>query len=80
MLRALLLSALVLGSGNAFAQSCNRECLRTTLDQYLKALVQHDFGKAPLSVGFRETENAVVTLLGAGLWQSATALGNLERR
>jgi hypothetical protein len=48
--------------------------------QYLKALVQHDFGKAPLSVGFRETENAVVTLLGAGLWQSATALGNLDRR
>jgi hypothetical protein len=80
MLRVLLLSALVLGSANAFAQPCNRECLKTTLDQYLKALVQHDAGKAPLSVGFRQTENAVVTLPGAGLWQSATAVGNLDRR
>ena len=80
MLRVLLLSALVLGSANAFAQSCNRECLRTTLDQYLKAVVQHDAGKAPLSLAFRQTENAVVTLRGAGLWQSAAALGNLDRR
>jgi hypothetical protein len=80
MLRVLSLSALVLASASASAQSCNRECLRTTLDQYLQALVQHDAGKAPLSVGFRQTENAVVTLPGAGLWQSATALGKLDRR
>jgi hypothetical protein len=80
MLRALFLLAVVLGSANAFAESCNRECLKTTLDQYLKALIQHDAGKAPLAVGFRQTENAVVTLPGAGLWQSATALGKLDRR
>lgn len=80
MLRALFLSALVLGSANAFAQPCNRECLKTTLDQYLKAVVQHDAGKAPLSLGFRQTENAVVTPPGAGLWQSATAVGNVDRR
>jgi hypothetical protein len=80
MLRAFFSLALVLGSANAFAQSCNRECLQTTLDQYLTALVQHDAGKAPLSVAFRQTENAVVTLPGEGLWQSATAVGKLDRR
>jgi hypothetical protein len=80
MLRILLSIALVLGNASAFAQSCNRECLKTTLDQYLTALVQHDPSRAPVSVAFRQTENAVVTLPGEGLWQSATALGQLDRR
>jgi hypothetical protein len=80
MARALFLLALVLGSANAFAESCNRECLKTALDQYLKALVQHDASKARLAVGFRQTENAVVTLPAEGLWRSTTALGKLDRR
>lgn len=80
MPRSLLLLTLLLGSASASAQSCNRECLRTTLDQYLTALVQHDADKAPLAAVFRQTENAVVTLRGTGLWQSATALGKLDRR
>src|SRR6185295_12559498 len=50
------------------------------LDAYLTALVKHEPGAAPLSAGFRQTENAVVRNRGTGLWQSATALGKLQRR
>jgi hypothetical protein len=50
------------------------------LDQYLNAVVSHKAAAAPLSVGFRQTENAVVRRLGTGLWESATALGKVQRR
>ena len=42
--------------------------------------MQHDPAAAPLALGFRQTENAQVRALGVGLWQSATALGELDRR
>jgi hypothetical protein len=80
MLRLLLLAALTLATADAFAATCDRACLRTTLDQYLTALVDNAPAKAPLALGFRQTENAVVTIPGTGLWQSATALGKLQRR
>ncbi len=80
MLKPLILAALTLATANAFAATCDRACLRTTLDQYLAAVVEHAPGKAPLAIGFRQTENAVVTVPGTGLWQSATALGKLQRR
>jgi hypothetical protein len=67
-------------AGTAFGAPCDRACLKTTLDQYLNALVTHKPGAAPLSVGFRQTENAVVRRLGTGLWESATGLGKVQRR
>jgi hypothetical protein len=80
MSRYLVIAALALYGAGANAQSCDRACLRTGLDQYLAALVQHDPSKAPLALGFRQTENAAVRALGTGLWQSATRLGELQRR
>jgi hypothetical protein len=62
------------------ADDCDRACLRTTLDQYLNAIIKHDPAAAPLFGGFRQTENAVVKKLGTGTWQSVTALGRLQRR
>jgi hypothetical protein len=62
------------------AQTCDRDCLRTTLDQYLDAVVQHDTGAAPLFVGFRQTDNGVVVRPGTGTWQSITALGEIQRK
>lgn len=62
------------------AAPCDRACLKTALDQYLNALVQHKPEIAPLAVAFRQTENAVVKVNGTGLWQSAKALGKLQRR
>ncbi len=65
----------------AFAQAaCDRVCLRSTLDRYLDAVVAHDPGRAPLVVGFRQTENAVNVAPGIGVWKSVTALGNVQRR
>ena len=65
----------------AFAQAaCDRDCLRSTLERYLDAIVAHDPSKAPLVVGFRQTENAINVAPGRGAWQSVTALGNVQRR
>lgn len=80
MLKSLVVTALTLVTANAFAATCDRACLQATLDQYLTALVEHAPTKVPLAIGFRQTENAVVTVPGTGLWQSVTALGRLDRR
>src|ERR1041385_9007667 len=64
----------------AAANDCDRTCLKTTLDQYLTAVIKHDPAAAPLFVGFRQTENAVVVRSGNGVWKSVTALGKVQRR
>jgi len=65
----------------AFAQAnCDRACLRTMLDQYLNAVIKHDPSSAPLFVGFRQTENAVVVRPGNGVWKTVTGLGKVQRR
>ncbi len=80
MIRYTLLAALALTGMSAHAATCDRACLKITLDAYLAALVKHEPGAAPLSIGFRQTENAMVKVRGEGLWQSATALGKVQRR
>ncbi len=65
---------------SAFAADCDRACLKTTLDQYLNAVIKHDPKAAPLFVGFRQTENAVVVRLDTGTWKSVTGLGKMQRR
>ena len=62
------------------AVDCDRACLKSSLDQYLNAVVKHDPAAAPLFVGFRQTENATVMKLGTGVWKSVTALGKVQRR
>ncbi len=59
---------------------CDRACLRTTLDAYLNAVMKHDPAAAPLMIGFRQTENAVVVRTGNGLWKTMTGLGPMQRR
>ena len=80
MNKPLLALALAFWSGHALAAPCDRACLKSTLEQYLAALVKHDRAAAPLGAAFRQTENAVVTPPGAGLWKSMTAVGKLDRR
>ena len=70
----------VVAMGSAYGAVCDRACLKTTLDQYLTAVVQHKPAAAPLSVGFRQTENAMVRKLGTGLWESTKGLGKLQLR
>jgi len=64
----------------ASAQSCDRACLRTVLDQYLAAVAKHDPSAAPLVVGFRQTENAINVRPGNGVWKTVTGLGKVQRR
>ena len=80
MIKPLLILGLMLWSGNALAASCDRACLKSTLDEYLAAVVKHDRTAAPLGLAFRQTENAIVVPPGAGLWKSMTAVGKLDRR
>jgi hypothetical protein len=70
----------LLAVGSASAATCDRGCLRQALDEYLLAVVAHNPSGAHLSPGYRETQNSVVKRAGAGIWQSATALGKLQRR
>jgi hypothetical protein len=46
----------------------------------MNAVVKHDPASAPLFVGFRQTENAVVVRPGTGMWKTVTALGKVQRR
>jgi len=64
----------------AAGTACDRGCLKILLDQYLNAVIKHDPSAAPLFVGFRQTQNAVVERLGTGAWTSMTALGKVQRR
>jgi hypothetical protein len=68
-------------ASSASAQAnCDRTCLRSVLDQYLSAIVKHDPKAAPLVVGFRQTENAINTPPGGGVWKTVTGLGKMQRR
>jgi hypothetical protein len=82
-LRSILVCTILIAGHTArsSAQSaCDRACLRTMLDQYLTAVVKHDPSAAPLVIGFRQTENAVNTRPGNGVWKTVTGLGNVQRR
>src|SRR5690606_30532433 len=59
---------------------CDRACLDSMLTSYLDAVIAHDPAMAPLVVGFRQTENAINVAPGQGVWQSVTALGDVQRR
>jgi hypothetical protein len=79
--RLVMAGCLVLSSTTLYAQTdCDRACLTTMLDQYLNAVVKHDAKAAPLAYGMRQTENAINTVPGKGVWQSVTALGEVQRR
>jgi hypothetical protein len=54
--------AVVASAGSALGQTpCDRACLNILLNQYLNAVITHKPAEAPLSIGFRQTENAVRT-------------------
>jgi hypothetical protein len=85
-MRKLLFAAsllLTLPGGAAWAQqppACDRACLDGTLSRFLDAVVARDPARAPLAIGFRQTQNAVLTPAGTGAWQTVTAIGPVQRR
>ena len=64
----------------AFGATCDRACLKSSLDQYLQAIVKHEPKAAPLFLGYRQTENALLVKTGEGAWKSITSIGNVDRR
>lgn len=60
--------------------SCDRACLTGILDTFLDAVVAKDPKRAPLAIGFRQTQNSKLTLTDAGVWKTLTSLGPLQRR
>ena len=77
----LLIGFAALSTPHAFAAAaCDRACLKTSLDQYLQAILKHDPKAVPLFLGYRHTENAVLVKLGEGAWKTMTSIGNVDRR
>jgi hypothetical protein len=64
----------------AFGATCDRACLKSSLDQYLQAIMKHDPQAAPLFLGYRHTENALLVKRGEGAWKSITSIGKVDRR
>ena len=60
--------------------SCDRTCLSRTLETFLGAVIAKEPARAPLAIGFRQTQNAKLTLTDAGVWKTLSALGPLQRR
>jgi hypothetical protein len=77
--KAIFIALFISGTTAFAATDCDRACLRTTLDQYLNALVKHDPAQVPLFIAFRQTENATVVKLGSGLWKTATGFGKVAQ-
>jgi hypothetical protein len=50
------------------------------LDRFIEAVVSKDPGRVPLAIGFRQTQNSVLTPAGSGAWQTVTAIGPVQRR
>jgi hypothetical protein len=67
-------------TAQAATPTCDRACLRATLDTFIGAVLAHDPARAPLAIGFRQTQNAVITPAGGGIWKTITALGSVQRR
>jgi len=74
-----VVAMLLVASAARAADDCDRSCLKSILSQYLSAVSKHDPAAAPLFAGYRQTENAVVRKPGAGMWQTMTGLGRLQR-
>jgi len=67
-------------TASAATAGCDRACLTSTLDKYLQAVLKHDPASAPLAGAYRHTENAINKPLGKGVWESASALGKVQRK
>jgi len=80
MKRAIVLVALALSISSVSAQSsCDRECLKGFITQYLNAMVAHNPKALTLAPNTRFTENTKTMTLGEGLWKEASGLGSYRQ-
>jgi hypothetical protein len=72
-----MLASVLIGAGAVHAgaaATCDRECLRGFITQYLDAMVAHNPSALPLSAKVRFTEDSVEMHLGEGLWKDASRI------
>ena len=73
----LILTLCAMSGIAALAQSgtsCDRECLRGFVTQYLNAMVAHNPSALPTAPNVRFTEDTQTLKLGEGLWKNANAI------
>jgi len=61
------------------AATCDRECLRGFVTQYLDAMVAHNPKALPLAPAARFTEDTKTMQLGEGLWKAASKIGTYRQ-
>ncbi|MES2605409.1 MAG: hypothetical protein V4603_10765 [Pseudomonadota bacterium] len=66
-------------TNSAAAQTCNRDCLRDTVTNYLNALVKHDASVLPVTANVRFTEDTSELTLGEGLWTTIDSLSEFRQ-
>jgi hypothetical protein len=70
-----LACALLAGAAHSAGATCDRDCLRDLVTQYLSAMLTHSPSSLPVSDHVRFTEDTVEMKLGASpLWQKASRL------
>ena len=60
--------------GTAASSTCDRECLRGFITQYLDAMVAHNPKALPTAVTVRFTEDTKTLPVGEGLWKGASKI------
>jgi hypothetical protein len=72
----LVACALLAGAVHSKGATCDRDCLRGLVTQYLNAMLAHSPSSLPLADHVRFTEDTVEMKMGASpLWQKASRLG-----
>jgi hypothetical protein len=69
-----LVAIVMMGTSNLLpaAQTCDRQCLVSLMQNYLAALVKHDPTAVPFDKDTKFTENTANIPVGDGLWVTAT--------
>src|SRR5947208_13874280 len=78
-MRSFFILLLAATAVNAATASCDRECLRGFITQYLDAMVAHNPRALPTAANARFTENTVTMMLGEGLWKNTSKLGTYRQ-
>jgi hypothetical protein len=65
---------LIVHPAQAAPARCDRNCLKSTVDDYLAALVAHDPSRVPMAPDVKFVENTVPMKPGEGLWKTASAV------
>jgi hypothetical protein len=70
----ILIATVILGASDPLqaAQTCDRQCLVTLMQNYLTALVKHDPKAVPFANEVKFTENTANIPVGYGLWVTAS--------